>query len=91
VHARVSTYQFPPDRIDAALDEFEFALSDESLEAMRDSVILVDRSSGKAMTITYWETQEAAAASREAATRVRSRATESASGAIQSIEEFEVA
>jgi heme-degrading monooxygenase HmoA len=79
MHARVSTYQFQPDRIDAAISRFESAMSDPDLKP-EEAVILVDRSSGKGITITYWENEEAATASREAANRLRASATESEIG-----------
>ena len=90
MNTRVSRYQFQPDRIENAMGDFESAISDSNLEPA-EAVILVDRSSGKTMTITFWENEEAVAASREAANRLRSRATESAGGSIESVEEFEVA
>jgi hypothetical protein len=90
VHARVSTYQLQPDRIETAIGEFDSAMSDPALKP-EEAVLLVDRSSGKAMTITFWKDEEAAVASREAADRLRSRAAESAAGSIESVEEFEVA
>jgi hypothetical protein len=43
------------------------------------------------MTITFWESEQAAAESREAANRVRSAATERAGGSVTSMQEFEVA
>jgi hypothetical protein len=90
MRARVSMYQFDPNRIDAAISRFESAMSDPDLTP-EEAVILVDRSSGKGITITYWENEEAAVASREAANRLRAGATESAGGTIESVEEFEVA
>jgi heme-degrading monooxygenase HmoA len=89
MHARVSTYELAPDKIDQAISTFRDAMGE--LDAMQEAVVLVDRSTGRAMTITYWENEQAAIDSREAADRVRSGATESASGSITSVEEFEVA
>jgi hypothetical protein len=56
----------------------------------RDGVAPSSRRTTRA-TITYWESEQAAVESREAANRVRSEATERASGSITSVEEFEVA
>jgi heme-degrading monooxygenase HmoA len=89
MHARVSTYELPPENIDQAIGLFRDAMGE--LDAMQEGVFLVDRGTGRAMTITYWEDEQAAMDSREAADRVRSGATESASGSITSVEEFEVA
>jgi heme-degrading monooxygenase HmoA len=89
MQARVSSYEFAPDKIDEAVGRFRDAMGE--LDAMQEGVVLVDRSSGRAMTITYWQSEEAAAESREVANRVRSDATERASGSVTSVEEFEVA
>ena len=88
-YARVSTYRFPPEDIDMAPGQFQQAISE--IEEMQEAVLLLDRSSGKAMTITYWESEETLSASREAANQARSRAASAAGGSIESVEEFEVA
>ena len=88
MHARVSTYQFPPDAIDKASEQFDSAMSE--LDDMKRAVLLVDRTTGKGMTITFWESEETLASSRQAADRVRSAATQAASGSIESVEEYEV-
>ena len=88
MHARVSTYQLG--NTDAAIDQFRSALQSAGLEDVQEAVLLVDRTSGKAITITYWEDENALASSREAADRLRSRAAEGASGSITSGEEYEV-
>ena len=89
MHARVSTYQFANDKIDEAVSAFEEAMN--QIDAMQEGVVLVDRTSGKAMTITFWESEQAAIESREEANRVRSDAAGRGSGEITSVEEFEVA
>jgi heme-degrading monooxygenase HmoA len=89
MHARVSTYEFTSDKIDEAVSRFRDAMGE--LDAMQEGVVLVDRSTGRAMTITYWESEQAAVESREAANRVRTDAAEAASGSVTSVEEFEVA
>ncbi len=88
MHARVSTYRFAPDAIDKASEQFDSAMNE--LDEMKGAVLLVDRSTGKGMTITYWESEETLASSRQAADRVRSAATQAASGSIESVEEYEV-
>lgn len=88
MHARVSTYQFAPDAVDRAIEQFEQAMGE--LDEMKEGVVLVDRASGKGMTITYWESEEALTSSRQAADRVRGAAARAASGSIQSVEEYEV-
>lgn len=88
MHARVSTYQFAPDTIDKAAEQFDSAMSE--LDEMKSAVLLVDRTSGKGMTITYWDDEGALVSSRQAADRVRNAAAQAASGSIVSVEEYEV-
>jgi heme-degrading monooxygenase HmoA len=89
MHARVSTYQFDANRIDEAVTQFRDAMGE--LEGTQEAVLLVDRSTGKGVTITYWESAEAAAESRDTANRLRTEASERAGGSVTSVEEFEVA
>lgn len=88
MHARVSTYQFAPDAIDKASEQFDSAMNE--IDEMKRAVLLVDRTTGKGMTITFWENEETLASSRQAADRVRSAATQAARGSIESVEEYEV-
>ncbi len=90
--ARVSSYSFEGasgQEIDEGVRAFEGALDQlRQMEGIRDAYLLVDRSSGKALTITLWESEEAVRASEEAANRVRSDA---AGDAVESVERYEVA
>lgn len=88
MHARVSTYQFAPDTIDKASEQFDSAMNE--LDELKGAVLLVDRTTGKGMTVTFWEDEETLASSRQTADRVRSAAAQAASGSVQSVEEYEV-
>ncbi len=91
MHARVSTYQFDAADVDDAIRSFENAIGQvQSMEGGQGGVFLFDRQSGKAISITYWESEDAVRASAEAADRVRGQATEAARGSIQSVETYEV-
>lgn len=91
MHARVSTYTFDAGRVDNLVGGFESALGAiEAEEGMKGAYLLVDRGNGKAITMTLWESEEALGASAAAANRVRSDATESAGGTIDSVESYEV-
>jgi heme-degrading monooxygenase HmoA len=90
--ARVSTYQFAPNQVDQGAEAFNRAT--ESLRQMsgvKGAYFLIDRASGKALTITLWESEEALTASEEAANRLRSDAAGSAGGTVQNVERYEVA
>jgi hypothetical protein len=88
MHARVSTYEFPTDAIDEAPENFERAL--DQLEGVKGGILLVNRATGKGVSITYWESGETMASSRQTADRVRNEATQATSGSITSVEEYEV-
>ena len=56
----------------------------------RASCPLLDRHSGKALSITLWEDEEAMVASEEAAHQTRAQAAGIASELIEGVERFEV-
>lgn len=92
MHARVSTLQGSPDRVDSAIEQFR-----SGLEALRDApghrgaALLVDRSSGKGVAVTLWENEQRLQESRERANQLRQQAAEQAQGEILGVEEYEVA
>ena len=88
MHARVSTYEFSPDALDQAPDNFNRAL--DQLVGVKGGVLLVDRATGKGVSITYWESEETMVSSRQTADRVRDEAAQATSGSITSVEEYEV-
>ena len=91
MQARVSTYRFSGENIAENIDRFRTALQATGLEDMKEAVLLIDRSSGKAISITYWEDEEAIARSRQAADTAREGAAAAGGGAVESVEEYEVA
>ena len=92
MHARVSTYRFEANRADDVVTAFETAAGAvEEMEGQRGVYLLLDRENGKAITITLWESADALAATAAAADEVRSDATSSYGGSIESVESYEVA
>ena len=90
--ARVSIYEIPDDQAGQAVDSFSDALTQIAGQAgLCDAYFLVGRESDRAMVMTLWESQDAMAASRLTATRLRTEASRAADGSIVSVEEFEVA
>ena len=53
--------------------------------------LLLDRETGRSLSITLWETEEDMRASEEAASRVRNESVRAAGDAVVSIERYEVA
>ena len=94
MHARTTTLQLDPARIDAAVRQLE---SEEiarfkEIDGFKGFTLLVDRGSGKVVGISFWESEEKMSASEEAVRESRERAAETggASGSPQ-VEQFEVA
>jgi heme-degrading monooxygenase HmoA len=71
--ASVSAYQGPPDQIDDGLRyaQENIVPSLQVVEGFEGVYLLVDRQSGKVLTMTLWESEEALLASEEA-TQLRS-------------------
>ena len=90
--ARISIYDIPQDRRDEAQANFKSAVARiRETEGLLKAHVLLGRDSNRAVTITFWESLEAMAASRVVASRLRSEAASSVSGDVLSVEEFEVA
>jgi heme-degrading monooxygenase HmoA len=88
--ARVSTYQFPSNDLDAAVERFNEALGDLQEPGLERAEVLVDRSNGKALTITVWDSEETLLSSVEAANRLRSGAADAAGGTILDVSHYEI-
>ena len=90
MYARVSSYEIPTEGIGAAIQGFE-ETGLESWDGFHRAYLLVDRGSGKALTITMWESEEAVRASAERANQARAQVMEGASGATVDVKEYEIA
>ena len=71
--ASVSTYQGPPEQIDEGLRyaQENIVPSLQEVEGFEGVYLLVDRQSGKVLTVTLWESEEALRASEEEANKLR--------------------
>jgi heme-degrading monooxygenase HmoA len=93
MHARVSTYTGAVERIDDAIRSSEgLGLTDavRELDGFQGAYVLVDRASGRALTITLWSTEDAVQASAERANQMRDQAATSTGLAIASVDTYEV-
>ena len=94
MHARVTTIQMDPDKVDEALSELEERAIPgfKELDGFRGFTAFVDRSSGKVIGTSYWDDEKKMSASEDAVKEARQRATDTggASGEAQ-VERFEVA
>jgi heme-degrading monooxygenase HmoA len=90
MHARVSAYEGSDG--DALIDGFK-GVSDEleGIDGFSHAYFLVDRASGKGMSITFWESEDALNASVARADDLRMRGTQSSHATTRSVEHYDVA
>ncbi|MFQ5966769.1 MAG: hypothetical protein ACE5MI_04045 [Acidimicrobiia bacterium] len=90
--ARVSTFQETPEGIAESLERnSEVVEKADAISGFKGLYYLVDRSSGKSVAITLWDTQDAMHRSEEAANQIREDESVATGGEIVSVERFEVA
>lgn len=89
MHGRLSTYH--TDDPDALVRGFESVTEElEQVEGFSHAYFLVDRESGRAASLTLWETEEALRASSAKADELRQRGVQPSGGSIDSVDNFEV-
>jgi heme-degrading monooxygenase HmoA len=78
MHARVSTIEAPPERVDEAISRVmnEVAPTLRELPGFDGVISLVDRESGRTLTITLWASEEALRTSEERASQLRAQAAD---------------
>lgn len=92
MHARVSTFQGSPGGLDASAQNVREQVlpAVRQIDGFRGLIALADRQSGKGVSITLWESEEAVRASEEAANRLRTEGAGAGGDDIVSVERFEV-
>ena len=93
MHARVTRLEASADALDDMAAQFEQRTVPvlEGLDGYQGYMLLVDRGSGLAMAVTYWESQEDLQASEDAVTQERERAAQTAGAASPpTVERYEV-
>ncbi len=90
--ARVSTFRGDPGHIDQAINYIQESVlanvsPDEGLEGFYH---LVDRESGKAISITLWESEQAMRATEEEANQSRAEIASAANATVENVETYEV-
>jgi heme-degrading monooxygenase HmoA len=92
MHARVSFYDVTGGQADDVVTAFQSAQNDvEQMQGNQGGMLLVDREGKKAITITFWDSEDDLRATAEQANQVRQQAADSAAMSIVSVEAFEVA
>jgi heme-degrading monooxygenase HmoA len=92
MYGRLTTLQISPDAMDQALAQMreQVVPAAQKMDGYRGVTAFGDRSSGKIMAFTLWESEEAMAASEEAANRLRQASAEASSAQVGQVERFEV-
>lgn len=90
MHARVTSLQMDPSRLDDVVGQFE---RDEipkwhGIDGFKSATLLVDRQSGKLVATSYWEAREAMETSEDQARLTRERVAET--GAARSPSDLEL-
>lgn len=93
MYARVSAYEggYPED-YDAGLEALrsEVLPALQALSGYRGALSLVERSTGRSLSITFWEDEEALAATRRTVEHIRERAAAASGSRILDVTEYEV-
>ena len=91
--ARVTTYEGPPDQMDEGINHSRQRIlpAVRNVPGFSGILFLADRETGKALTITLWESEKALRDSEEEARRFRQESAEAAGETIAGIERYEVA
>jgi heme-degrading monooxygenase HmoA len=93
MHARASFYQLAAGGdVDAAVSAFDQAVDGvQQLDGNQGLMLLVDRDSGKAISLTLWDSEENLRSSSEQANTLRERAAGTGGLSIEGVEHYEVA
>jgi heme-degrading monooxygenase HmoA len=87
--ARVSTYRAPD--ADKLLEGFQSVTDPlEQMDGFSHAYFMVDRTSGKAMSITVWDSQQALSASVAKADELRKQGSDTGGGSIATVEHYEI-
>jgi hypothetical protein len=92
MYARVTVVQGDPDRIDVGKKSFEENVlpAVQAVQGYKGSMLMVDRSSGKGIGMTLWETEKDSRAGGKAVAQARKMTIEEMGGTVPPVDEYEV-
>ena len=88
MYARVSTYRGDGERLLDGFADLTEPLA--AIDGFSHAYFMVDRESGKGMSITIWETEEALNASVEKANELREKGAAAGGAEIESVQHYEI-
>lgn len=92
MYARVSTYEGDADAYDRGVEKVKSSIAPQVREmpGSAGALTMVDRTTGRSLSITLWDSEEALAASRETADRLRAELAAVTGSTITEVTEYEV-
>lgn len=92
MHARVSTFSGPPEKLRESEEQFktDFLPQALSLDGCRGVMSLIDVGTGKSLAITLWDSEDSLRASEERANQIRSDVADASRAQIVDVERYEV-
>ena len=92
MHARVTTLEGAPDKVDDATRHLQEQVLPQlrQMDGFEGFVAFSDRQSGKLLGVAFWESEEALQATEEKVAGVRSGAADAAGGTVAGVEQYEV-
>jgi heme-degrading monooxygenase HmoA len=92
MHARVTTLEGPPDKLDDATRHIREHLLPQlqQQDGFKGFIALGDPHSGKVLGVVLWESEEALRASEEAADRMRGESAQATGARVAGVERYEV-
>src|SRR5918998_579897 len=92
MHARLTTLEAPPERMDDATRHVQEQVLPQlqQMDGFKGFIALRDRGSGRVRGVALWESEEALRATDEAAARIRGGVAEASGGTVASVENYEV-
>lgn len=91
MHARVTTLTGPADSVDVGIENFRTNVVPFVREEGKGAILLVNRHSGEAVSITLWEDEGAMRASDESANALRASVADQMGAAQPTVARYEVA
>ncbi len=90
--ARVAVYEIPGYRAEEAVASFREAIDEiKDMGGLEEIGVFISPESDRALTISFWNRQDAMEASRIKASRLRNDAAKVVDGSVQSVVEYRVA
>jgi len=92
MYARVTVVQGSPDKVEQGIESFNGSVlpTAKGVDGYKAAFMLVDRTSGKGIGITLWESEDARRRGGEALEAPRAATIAALGGSVPPVEEFEV-